>query len=102
MSHAKKKVVSPINKAQQTAQIIAQVKVLLAKNLIQFEQDVVLFYPEIWKDEPSAVNWMKCIYLYAKLKKIVGSSSMLYFKNIRNNEIVGTILNNNAKILMII
>jgi hypothetical protein len=102
MIYAKKKVAVHQSTAQQNAQIIATVKALQAKNLIQFEKDTVLFYPEIWKDKNSAINWIKCIYIYCCLKKHIKIGMSLDFKNIQNNELVGTMTNGHPKILIAI
>lgn len=100
MSLANKKVNQSKSSAQQNAQILAQVKSLLEKNLIKFENDEVLLYQQIWKDKASALNWIKCVHIYCVLKRGFKTTDPLTFKNIENQEIIGTFINKTAKLLI--
>lgn len=100
MIFANKKITVNTKSAQQTAKIIANVKNLESKNLIQFNGDTILLYPQIWKDKPSAINWIKCLYIYCNLKKKLSNDNALYFKNIETMELIGTMINKRAKVLL--
>ncbi|MEE1944047.1 hypothetical protein VRU48_02935 [Pedobacter sp. KR3-3] len=100
MIYANKKVAVKTNIAQQTAQIIANVKELEAKNLISFAGNEVSLYPQIWKDKATALNWIKCLYLYCCLKKKIKDGNPLYFKHIETNEPLGSMVNKKPKVLI--
>lgn len=101
MIFANKKIATSPNQAKLTAKIIANVKALASKNLIAFEDDTVFLYPSIWKDKISALNWIKCLYLYCCVKRNLKDGNPLYFKNIESKELIGTMINKTAKVLMI-
>jgi hypothetical protein len=100
MFYANKKVALKSNTAQQTAQIIANVKELESKNLVRIENNEVLLYPQIWKDKASALNWIKCLYLYCCIKKKIKDGNPLYFKNIETGELIGNMNKKVPKILL--
>lgn len=100
MLYANKKVSAKANTAQQTAKIIANVKTLEEKNVIRLETDTVLLYPTIWKDKPTALNWMSCLHQYYCMKKQFKSTDTLFFKNIETNELVGSAIGKKAKVLI--
>lgn len=100
MIYAKKKVQHAANTAAQTAKIIANVKELEEKNIIRITDNEVELYPEIWKDKATALNWIKCLYLYCMLKKRFKESDSLFFKNITTGEIIGSYKNKKASVLI--
>jgi len=100
MFYANKKVSSKANTAQQTAKIIANVKTLEEKNVIRLETDTVLLYPAIWKDKPTALNWMVCLHQYYCMKKQFKSTETLLFKNIETDELLGSAVGKKAKVLI--
>ncbi len=99
MIYTNKKVVSPINLAQQTAQIIANVKSLEAKNLIRLENTTVYLAISLWADKKVALNWIDCLFIYYKVKKQF-KNGILSFKNIETDELIGTFINKKAKVLV--
>ncbi|MBB2145060.1 hypothetical protein GM921_06175 [Pedobacter sp. LMG 31464] len=100
MIYANKKVVSKSNLAQQTAQIISNIKEWESKNLIRLEADTVFLYPQLWKDKISALNWINCLHHYYCIKKQMKASGSLYFKNIETDELIGSMLNKKPKVLL--
>lgn len=98
MIYGKKKVQQPANLAVQTAKIIANVKELQEKNLLRIEGNEVYVYPEILKDKPTALNWIKCLHLYCMLKKRFKESDSLFFKNYTTGEQIGTYKNKKASV----
>lgn len=100
MIYANKKVAVKSNLAQQTAQIIANVKELEGKNLIRIEGNEVFLYPQIWKDKATALNWIKCLYLYCCIKKKIKDGNPLYFKHIETEELIGSMTNKKPKVLI--
>lgn len=100
MIYSNKKVNQKGNSAQQTAQIISNVTMLSSKNLIRLEEDTVYLYPELWKDKATALNWINCLHLYYVVKRQFKGSAPLYFKNIVTEELIGSIVNKKAKVLI--
>ncbi len=98
MIYAKKKVQQPAHLAAQTAKIIANVKELQEKNLLRIEGNEVYVYPEILKDKPTALNWIKCLHLYCMLKKRFKESDSLFFKNYTTGEQIGVYKNKKASV----
>jgi len=98
MIYAKKKVQQPAHLAVQTAKIIANVKELQEKNLLRIEGNEVYVYPEILKDKPTALNWIKCLHLYCMLKKRFKESDSLFFKNYTTGEQIGVYKNKKASV----
>ncbi len=98
MIYTHKKVVSPTNLAQQTAQIIANVAALEGKNLIRLENTTVYLAISLWSDKTVALNWIDCLFIYYKVKKQFKNGT-LYFKNIETDELIGTCINKKAKLL---
>lgn len=92
MIYGNRKVSKAVDKAQQTAQIVAQVKQLLEKKIIKIEGNVVYLYPQILKTKESALNWMKCVYTYCVLKKYIKDKETLLFENIESKEPIGKML----------
>lgn len=100
MIYANKKVAVKTNTAQQTAQIIANVKDLESKNVIRIENNEVLLYPQIWKDKATALNWIKCLYLYCCIKKKIKDGHPLYFKHIETGQLIGSMNNKKPKVFI--
>ncbi len=100
MIYANKKVNQIANSAQQTAQIISNVKKLTEKNLIRLAEDTVFLDPEIWKDKVSALNWINCLHLYYQMKRQFKKSDNLYFKDIVTEELIGSYTNKQAKVIV--
>lgn len=100
MQFAHKKIAQQTPTAQQNAQILAQVKSLLAKNLVNIVGDTVFFYSQIWKDSASAINWMKCLQQYAILKLGHKAGLPYFFRDIKSHELRGTIVNKQVKLLL--
>ena len=100
MIYANKKVNAKVNSAQQTAQIIANVKALEERKLIRLEADTVFLHPEIWKDYAMAINWINCLHLYYQIKRQLKKSDSLYFKNISSDEVIGIVISKKAKVLI--
>ncbi|MEJ2904508.1 hypothetical protein WAE58_18845 [Pedobacter panaciterrae] len=98
MIYAKKKVQQTAHLAAQTAKIIANVKELQEKNLIRIEGNEVYVYPEILKDKPTALNWIKCLHLYCMLKKRFKESDSLFFKDYTTGEQIGAYKNKKASV----
>lgn len=96
MIYAKKKVQHASNLAAQTAKIIANVKELEEKNLLRIEGDEVFVYPQIWKDKPTALNWIKCLHLYCMVKKRFKETDTLNFKHFETGELIGSFKNKKA------
>lgn len=99
MIYANKKIANPKNLAQQTAQIIANVSALESKNLIRLENLTIYLHISLWSDKKVALNWIDCLFIYYKVKKQFKSGT-LYFKNIENDELIGTCINKKAKVLI--
>jgi len=99
MFYANKKTTVTANKAQQTAKILANVKSLLEKKLIEITTETVFLYPQLWKDEASALNWMKCLQIYCVLRKQFKEKDTIHFVNIETKEPIGIITNSNPKLL---
>ncbi|SOD13060.1 hypothetical protein [Pedobacter xixiisoli] len=99
MFYANKKHSAPINSAEQNAKILANVKGLLEKKLIQFNGNVVSLYPQLWKDKEKAINWIKCLYIYCNLKKQIKAKEALYFEDIITKKIIGSMVNNVPKLI---
>lgn len=99
MIYAKKKVQNTANLAAQTAKIIANVKELEEKNLIRLEEKEIYLYPDIWKDRPTALNWIKCLHLYYMLKKRFKETDPLLFKHMETGELIGSFKNKKAKVI---
>lgn len=100
MIFSNKKVAVKGHLAQQTAQIIANVNQLLEKNIIRLEDDTVYLYPKIWKDKTTALNWLSCLHHYYCIKRKFKPSATLYFKDIESDELIGTVINKKAKVLI--
>lgn len=100
MIYANKKVNVKANTAQQMALIMANIKELTDKNLIKLTSDTVFLYPQIWKDEATALNWIKCLHLYYCLKRQFKSAAPLYFKHIESEELLGSIIHKKPKVLI--
>lgn len=100
MIYANKKVNVKANSAQQMALIIANVKELVDKKIIKLTSDTVFLYPQIWKDEATALNWIKCLHHYYCLKRQFKSSATLYFRHLENEELIGSIINKKPKVLI--
>lgn len=99
MIYANKKISSSTNLAQQTAQIIANVKALESKNLIRLENSTVYLNVNLWTDKKVAINWVDCLFIYYRVKKGFKNGT-LYFKNIETEELLGTCINKKAKVLI--
>ncbi len=97
MIYANKKIASSANLAQQTAQIIANVKALESKNLIRLEEITIYLHISLWTDKKIAVNWIDCLLIYYRVKKSFKGNT-LYFKNIDTEELIGTCINKKAKV----
>ena len=100
MNYANKKINQKGNLAQQTAQIISNVAILESKNLIRLDLDTVYLYPEIWKDKMAAINWIKCLHHFYVIKRQFKISAPLYFKHLATDELLGSMINKNPKILI--
>ena len=129
MFYANKKIAPSANLAQQTAKIIANVKVLEGKELIRLESDTIFVNIGLWTDktimskhsqtdmniahdsfitdknklyidEKVALNWIDCLLIYYRVKRSFKNNT-LYFKNIETNELIGTCINKKAKVLLI-
>jgi hypothetical protein len=99
MIYAKKKVQNTANLAAQAAKIIANVKELEEKKLIQLEEKEIYLYPDIWKDTATALNWIKCLHLYYMLKKRFKESDSLLFRHMETAELIGSFKNKKAKVI---
>jgi len=99
MFYANKKHSTPINSAEQNAKILANVKGLLEKKLIQISGNVVSLYPQLWKDKVKAINWIKCLYIYCNLKKHIKPKEALYFEDITTKQPIGSMVNNLPKLI---
>lgn len=99
MFYANKKHTAPINSAEQNAKILANVKGLLEKKLIQINGNMISLYPQLWKDKDKAFNWIKCLYIYCNLKKLVKPKEALYFEDINTKQVIGSIVNNVPKLI---
>ncbi|MFA6277967.1 MAG: hypothetical protein WC622_14530 [Pedobacter sp.] len=100
MIYANKKVVSKPDLAQQTAQIIFNIKEWENKNLIRLESDTVFLYPPLWKNKIAALNWINCLHHYYCIKRQMKKSDSLYFKNIETGELIGSMVNKKPKVLL--
>jgi hypothetical protein len=99
MIYASKKISSAANLAQQTAQIIANVVALQSKNLIRLADDTIYVNQQLWTDKKIALNWIDCVAIYYKVKRQY-KNGILYFKDIENEELIGTYSNKKAKVLI--
>jgi hypothetical protein len=99
MFYANKKHTAPVNSAEQNAKILANVKGLLEKKLIQINGNVVSLYPQLWKDQEKAINWIKCLYIYCHLKKQIKAKEALYFEDINTKQKIGSMINNVPKLI---
>jgi hypothetical protein len=99
MFYANKKTTVPADQAQQTAKILANVKELLQKELVEIKVNTILLAPQLWKDETTALNWMKCLQIYCILKKQFKEKDTLHFLNIETQETIGMIANKKAKLI---
>jgi hypothetical protein len=99
MFYANKKTTVAANQAQQSAKILANVKSLLEKKLITINDKAIFLYPQLWKDAPSAINWMKCLQIYCILKRQIKESDTLNFYDITSQQAIGIIANKKAKLI---
>lgn len=99
MIYSNKKVQGAANTAIQNAKIIANVNALMEKNLLRIEGDNVFVYPAIWKDEATALNWIKCLHIYCRLKHRFKEKDPLNFKDYTTEELIGTFKNKKATVL---
>ncbi|SFH48010.1 hypothetical protein [Pedobacter insulae] len=99
MIYANKKIASSINLAQQTAQIITNVKALEQKGLIRIDDLTVYLDLSLWVDKKIATNWIDCLLIYYRVKKSFKAGT-LYFKDIKTEELIGTCNNKKAKVLI--
>ncbi len=99
MFYANKKTTATANQAQQTAKILANVKSLLEKKLISIESNSIFLQPQLWKDEPAAINWMKCLQIYCMLKRQFKETETLNFYDINTKQAIGIIANKRAKLI---
>ncbi len=100
MNFAQKKVVQQSTNAQDNAQIIKVVNMLLDKQLISIKNQDVQFYVQLWKSNKQAINWMNCLYRYAVIKKQIKNNSVLNFINIENGELLGKAQSGKAKLFI--
>jgi len=100
MIYAKKKVQQTASLAAQTAKIIANVKELEEKHLIRTEERTVFIYPQIWKDKATALNWIKCLHVYYKLKKRFKESDTLDFRHYESEELIGSFKHKKAAVYL--
>lgn len=96
MIYSNKKVQGPANLAAQHAKIIANVNALQEKSLLRIENSNVFVYPAIWKDEATALNWIKCLHLYCILKLRFREKDPLNFRDFTTGELIGTFKNKKA------
>lgn len=99
MFYANKKHSAPINSAEQNAKILANVKGLLEKKMVQINGNVVSLYPQLWKDKQKAINWIKCLYIYCNLKKQIKPNEALYFQDITTKQSIGSMVNKMPKLI---
>lgn len=99
MFYANKKTVIGTPQAQLTAKILATVKELLDKEIIAIHANIVSLPPKLWKDEPTALNWIKCLHIYCTIKKHIREKDPLYFNNIHTGERIATMINKKPKLL---
>jgi len=99
MFYANKKTTVTANQAQQSAKILANVKSLLEKKLIDIKDNSIFLHPKLWKDEPAAINWMKCLQIYCILKRQFKEKDTLNFYDITSNRAIGIIANKKAKLI---
>ncbi len=99
MIFTNKKINQKVNKAQQIAQIIANVSALESKNLIHLTDDTVFLHPQLWENKVSASNWINCLHQYYMVKRNFKKSGRLHFKDITNNDLIGVISNGKPKVL---
>lgn len=100
MIYSNKKVNQSGNLAQQTAKIIANVTGLEEKKLIRLTEDTIFLYPQLWKDKAMALNWMDCLLRYYVVKRKFKPSDHLYFKHIESEELLGTVQEKKAKLIL--
>jgi hypothetical protein len=99
MIYVNKKVVATKSLAQQTGQIIANIKALEEKNLVRIVDFTIYLHVSLWTDKKVALNWIECLYIYYKVKRGFKIGT-LYFKNIQTEEIIGTWINKKPKVLI--
>lgn len=99
MIYVNKKVVATKNLSQQTAQIIANIKILEEKNLVRLADFTIYLHVSLWTDKKVAINWIECLYIYYKVKRGFKTGA-LYFKNIQTDEIIGTCINKKPKVFI--
>ncbi|MGF1925273.1 MAG: hypothetical protein ACQUHE_13935 [Bacteroidia bacterium] len=99
MIFAQKKISATANLAQQTAKIIANVATLEVKNLIRLEETTIYLSIGLWTDKKVAANWIDCLLIYYKVKRQF-KGTVLYFKNLETDELIGTCINKKAKVLI--
>ncbi|SMC62738.1 hypothetical protein [Pedobacter africanus] len=99
MIYSNKKVQPSANLAAQNAKIIANVNALKEKNLLRIEGNEVFVYPAIWKDQATALNWIKCLHIYCMLKHRFKEKDLLDFKDYTTGELIGTFKNKKATVL---
>lgn len=102
MNYANKKIAAPAITAKKTAEIVASVNGLLNKSMIRMERNEVFLNPKIWKDQKYAENWMKCLYIYCVIKKLITKPKKLNFKNIDTDQIIGYAISEKAKVLIVL
>ena len=100
MNYANKKINQRRNLAQQTAQIITNVAALASKNVIRLAEDTVYLYPQIWKDKTTAINWINCLLHYYLIKRQFKQDTILNFKNIETDELIGSVFHKKVKVLI--
>jgi len=98
--YANKKITINGNLAQQTAKIISNVVALETKNVIRLADDTVYLPSQIWKDQVSALNWICCLQRFYLVKRNHKTSANLYFKDIESEQLIGTMINNQPKVLI--
>lgn len=96
--YAKKKVQSPTSSAAQKARIIANVRTLLEKNLLRIEGHDIYTYPEIWKDEAIALNWIKCLQIYCVIKAGFKEQDAITFRHFETGAEIGSYKNKKASV----
>ncbi len=99
MIYSNKKVQTSANLAAQNAKIIANVNALKEKDLLRIEGNDVFVYPAIWKDQATALNWIKCLHIYCMLKHRFKEKDPLNFKDFTTGKLIGTFKNKKATLL---
>ncbi|WP_256001940.1 hypothetical protein [Pedobacter deserti] len=91
--YARKKVHQQASTAAQTAKIIANVHGLAEKSLLRFEGNDVFVYPQIWKDQATAENWIKCLHIYCTVKRQLKAGEELRFRHYESGEQIAVFRN---------